>query len=230
LKAEFAPIRRRRASSRRSRAAPERGTDPARAGDRQGGSSTGRAGQRPSRAFVHNHETGIRPIHPATGHRHEAVRVPALRSAALFREHPVRALQTCSGLSARAGGAERACPARRTALAAADGARAAAALLRQRRPRGLQLAGAGARPEHLLPGLPAQPHDPGPSTRPRTICCAGSAWRPPSTGWSMVCSGSACPWSAGSRTRTPGLPSISSLIRPRRARKPRRSSPVTPGA
>src|SRR6516164_1970616 len=84
---------------------------------------------------------------------HEALRVPELRSAALFREYEVRKLWPAAGLSAEAG--SRHCTgSSRWRLERARGAGGALSLLRQRRARCLQLACACGRQRDFLCGLP----------------------------------------------------------------------------
>jgi hypothetical protein len=106
--------------------------------------------------------------------RQESVGVSALHPAAVLRKHPMRVLK-CPGLSARPGGALRAGAARRSALAAANRARAGPAPMPPMAP----ATGWCGRPDTSCKASTAR----SPTSPRRIIFGAGSAWRPPSTGW-----------------------------------------------
>ena len=111
-----------------------------------------------------------------------------------------------AGLSPRPRGAQRALP-RRTASAGARWSRPSSRSGCAPMPRTTPATGwcRRTRPERSA-GPVASTARSRTSAR-RSICCAGSASRPPSTGWSTRSSGSACPWSAGSTIRRRGSPS-----------------------
>ena len=137
-----------------------------------------------------------------TGYCNEAVHLPALRPAALFREYALRALRPCAGLSARRRHPERA-GARRRAVARARRCRGEALPACARTPPTAPATGMvrGRFADAILHRMPAQPHDPGPLGR-RECRAAGASCSPPSAGCSTRSSSSALPIRPRTRTRT----------------------------